>query len=211
MNLLQHSWGCRLAGPLLWITSAMGSACVIPQNDPVLDPPALILNRPPRILEDQTLGPNGSRILRWGLGPHCLPTTLTYKVTATDPDWCDDLHVAWYLDWDPVAHTGSARVATLPHADPDAGDPPREDDFAITPSQDLTPGTHVLEVLVADDVIQEGTRQINPRDRLMKCFPGTWLLPDGGSGTDQSYYATYAWTIVMTPGDCPVPASQVCL
>jgi hypothetical protein len=206
-----------VARGLLLAALAMCVGCILPQTDPVLSPPLILLNRPPRILESASdPSPRKQLVQVQQSGIHfCanLPNPAVLSINAVDPDTCDTLHVQWYLDFDrdSSASWNPIRPEVLvspPNRDFSTAsltlgsDPLDIDRLTVGPNG---ANTHVLEALVSDGevTVPGGVRQAQPRSAFEQCSsqPIT-TLPDGGPAVDTTYFVTYAWTLVVS-GTCP--------
>lgn len=151
------------------------SACLIPQDDRLLEYPPSARNRPVRILENLVVP---ARLVDLPNGPNC---SQTFSVRVEDPDVNDPIIVRWFLD---NAEYGPDKILT------NNGKPVRDEaaTLTLTPSSAgspvANPGTYLLEVLVADWTL-------NNRDPLP--HP---TLPD--AGTNPSYVVSWAWFITVT-------------
>ncbi len=168
------------------------SACLLPQEDRVLNFPPL-RNRPPRIMEELGVLPD-PRVIAIGTG--C--PRLDFRFRAEDPDVDDTLFVRWYVDY-----------TVLPFFIPDqeqrlapSGRPIRNEQGSY--SVDLAspslrapenllqvPGTHVVEAILFDGTLFGLQRRPQPRSPAV----------DGGV-ENPSYAVSYAW-VVQTPTRCP--------
>jgi hypothetical protein len=61
-----------------------------------------------------------------------------------------------------------------------------------SPGQLQTPGTHLVQVLVADGPLVNGVPQ-----------PRTVALPDGGTRLDTTFAVSFSWQVTVTGGACP--------
>src|SRR5262249_30350412 len=80
------------AGLAAWVL--VSTACVLPQETTIVQPPPALQNRPPRIIEEQALlNGSGDRIVYTGSGLNC---SLDFSLKVSDPDLADVLLVNWY-------------------------------------------------------------------------------------------------------------------
>jgi hypothetical protein len=162
-------------------------ACLLPQDDTLLVDIPPPVNQPPAILENQVQP--SSRILTVDGGPGC--PDLVFSAPVEDPDLGDILYFDFYVDSD--ADTGQVAQGTIPPS----GNAIRtqtatyEVDFA-SPVPVQVPGTHFVEVLVADGPLVNGM----PLPRMV-------ALPDGGTRTDATFAVSYTWLVTVSGGACP--------
>jgi hypothetical protein len=186
----------RVARGLLLCTVAMFLSCVLPpaQDDTILTAPPLIYNRPPHIIEQGVSPPRVVNLTEGcGIG--------TFSVQAEDPDLCDPITVAWYLDYDPNAHTqpiytpdpvvqpDAPNANTNPIRDLSSTDlgPGATSAFANSATNPLSAGTHVLEAFVTDGLLgpdngTSGGRNVLPRAQFEICYTPPFALCDAGVG-----------------------------
>jgi hypothetical protein len=169
------------------LSLALG-ACLLPQEDTLLSDDSPPVNQPPAILEAEVQP--SSRILSVDGGTGC--PDLVFSAPVEDPDVGDTLYFDFYVDSD-AGSTGQVAQGTVPPS----GTAQRVQaasytvSFASTgPVQ--TPGTHLVEVLVADGPLVNGIP-----------LPRTVDLPDGGTRTDVTFAVSYAWLVTVTAGPCP--------
>jgi hypothetical protein len=207
----------HLAGPLLAYLFLAMSACVLPQGDNTLTTPVPLKNRPPRFIEEQSLiEANGSRdrSITSHAGANC-SIDFTLNKQVDDPDWCDALQVQWYVDYqDTAPDPNSVKKSTIVSSPPDPSTARdfSAADFVLTTADFANPlfsplpefGAHVVEALVTDGTVTVNTagpnvgRTTPARPFLQPCFPPVvTVLPDGGVPSDPTFFATYAWTVVI--------------
>jgi hypothetical protein len=169
------------------LASLLLGACLLPQDDTILPDIVPSLNQPPAILE--ALVQPSTRIFSIDGGSSC--PDLVFSAPVEDPDIGDTLYFDYYVDSN--ADTGLVEQGTVPPS----GSAIRTAaasytvDFAETgPVQ--VPGTHFVEVLVADGVLVNGMP-----------LPKTVVLPDGGTRQDTTFAVSYVWLVTVTPGGCP--------
>jgi hypothetical protein len=162
-------------------------ACLLPQDDTILEDIPPPVNQPPAIVEDGAQPP--TRIFSVDGGAGC--PDLTFSVPVEDPDLEDTLYFDFYVD--STADTGQVAQGTVP---PSGGFIRTElasytVDFSKSgPVQ--TPGMHLVEVLVADGPLVNGVP-----------LPRTVSLPDGGTRVDPTFSVSYTWLVTVTGGNCP--------
>src|SRR3954462_14499854 len=88
----------RVMALTLGLLTATG--CIVPQDDHVLEPLPDVLNRPPRIIPEQTQ-PTGTPVVL-GNGTNC---SKTFSVNVEDPDVGDQISYAFYIDYKPANAT----------------------------------------------------------------------------------------------------------
>ncbi len=165
------------------------SACLLPQEDRVLNFPPL-RNRPPRIMEELELTPK-NRVIHVD---DCF-VRLEFSFRAEDPDIDDVLFVRWYVDYpvdegfvDPeqaISPSGTAIRNESAKLSIDLGGPLSFPAFRLKQE-----GTHVVEAILFDGRLGAG-RQPQPKS------PAT----DGGV-ENPSYMVSYAWVVEVTR-TCP--------
>jgi len=162
-------------------------ACLVPQEDHVIQPLPPPKNQPPRILESLLQPP--SRFVTVRNGTDC--PNLTFLASVSDPDVGDTLIYNFYLD--PDLFPAFVKQATIiNNGQADRSEPASyEVSFAI-PGPLQQPGDHVVEVLVADGALVNRDPQ-----------PRKVTLLDGGTALDSTYAVTYAWTVTVLAGPCP--------
>jgi hypothetical protein len=224
---LAMDFGTRhLARPLLAYLLLAMSACVLPQGDNTLTTPVPFQNRPPRFIEEsRSINANSStnRLVKANASATC---TIKFSVqnAIDDPDWCDALQVQWYVDYqdtnpDPATIKRSIPVASPP--DPSTARDFSSTDFTLQTANFANPlfsplpefGAHVVEALVTDGTVTVNTttgRTTPARRFLQPCFPPVvTVLPDGGVPSDPTFFATYAWTVVIdSAAPCPSSVSH---
>ncbi|HET9036689.1 MAG TPA: hypothetical protein VFN45_10805 [Myxococcaceae bacterium] len=178
----------RLLGLLLAAAVAL-PACLLPQEDHIIQPLPPLLNQPPRILEN-LLQPAG-RFFTVRNGGDC--PNLTFLAPVSDPDVGDTLIYNFYVD--PNLFPAFVKQATIPNnGEADRSDPATFEVSFATPGPLQQPGDHVVEVLVSDGALVN--REPQPK-------PVTLL--DGGTALNPTYAVTYAWTVTVVAGPCPPP------
>ncbi len=176
-----------LAVPVTVAFSMVLAACLLPQDDTLLVDIPPPVNQPPAILEDQVQP--SSRLFTVDGGPGC--PDLVFIAPVEDPDVADVLYFDFYVDSE--ADTGQVAQGTVPPS----GSAIRAQaatytvDFA-NPGPVQTPGTHFVEVLVADGPLVNGVP-----------LPRTVALPDGGTRTDATFAVSYTWLVTVSGGPCP--------
>jgi len=173
--------GLLLAGAVLL------PACLLPQEDHIIQELPPPLNQPPRILED-LLQP-ASRFVTVKNGSDC--PNLTFLAPVSDPDVLDTLIYNFYVD--PDLFPAFVKQATIPiNGQADRSEPATYEVSFATPGPLQQPGDHVVEVLVSDGALVNRDPQ-----------PRKVTLLDGGTALDPSYAVTYAWTVTAVAGPCP--------
>jgi hypothetical protein len=163
------------------------SACLLPQEDALLVDLPPPLNRPPRILEEMVQP--SSRIFTVDGGAGC--PALVFTAPVEDPDTLDVLFYDFYVD----ADVNPADVAQ--GLIPASGTLLRSQratytvDFA-SPGPVQTPGTHLVEVLVADGPLVNRVP-----------LPRSVALGDGGTRLDPTFVVSYAWQVTVSGSPCP--------
>jgi len=170
------------------------SACFLSQEDQILNIPPQ-RNRPPRIMEELGVQPNGLTGNRRKVTSQSDCEILQFDFQPEDPDIADTLKVAWYVDY-PLSTFPALEQGLTP-----TGQTIRE---RTAFSVDLTsalqlpasflqqPGTHVVEALLYDWFL-DARRQPIPIDPAL----------DGGI-PNPSYVVSYAWVVEVTHA-CPLP------
>lgn len=171
----------------LMLSSLLVGACLLPQDDTILEDIPPPVNQPPSILDNEVQPP--SRIFTVDGGTGC--PDLVFSAPVEDPDVQDILYFDFYVD--SSADTGQVAQGTVPAS----GSPIRTEAASYTvdfskPGPAQTPGTHFVEVLVADGPLVNGVP-----------VPRTVSLPDGGTRTDATFAVSYVWLLTVTGGDCP--------
>jgi hypothetical protein len=169
------------------LCSVLLGGCLLPQDDTILEDIPPPINQPPAILENEVQPSSRTFAVDGGTG--C--PDLVFSAPVEDPDFEDILYYDYYVDSD--ATTGQVAQGTVPPS----GTLVRTEtasytvDFADAgPVQ--TPGTHLVEVLVADGPLVNGVPQ-----------PRTVALPDGGTRVDPTFSVSYVWLVTVTGGPCP--------
>jgi hypothetical protein len=174
---------------LAW-AAAVAGGCLVPQDDTLLEGIPERRNRPPRIVEDQVQPPD-SIIQDFGAGDLC---ELDFSVVVEDPDVDDLITVRWYLDYNNQNPTGYYREFQLANN----GEPQRGDratlriNLRAANSPLSTPGTHLVEAVVAD------TRLVGRDPQPVSTIP----LDDGGVIINPGYVVTRSWFVTTVRGDC---------
>ncbi|CAM3496467.1 hypothetical protein G4177_14240 [Corallococcus sp. ZKHCc1 1396] len=168
---------------------AVGSGCLIPQDEALLEGVPQFKNRPPRIVEEQV--EPSERILRaFGVGT----CTQDFGVVVEDPDVDDRITVEWYVDYNPSDPVGSYRQIVLANT----GQPRRDDrgtlhmDLRSANNPLATPGIHLVEALVTDRSLTN--RQPDPPEEV--------FLADGGLVKNPGFVTSYSWVVNTVAGDC---------
>ena len=175
----------RVAGLLLGAAVVL-PACLLPQEDHIIQPLPPPANQPPRILEN-LLQP-ASRFVSVRNGSDC--PNLTFLAPVSDPDVNDTLIYNFYVD--PDLFPPFVKQATIGNnGQADRADPASYEVSFATPGPLQQPGDHVVEVLVSDGALVN--RDPQPR-------PITLL--DGGTGLEPTYAVTYAWSVTTVAGPC---------
>ena len=162
-------------------------ACLLPQEDTLLEDIPPPVNQPPAILEN-AVQPS-ARILTVDGGSGC--PNLVFSAPVEDPDVRDILYFDYYVD--SSADNGQVAQGTVPPS----GTALRTEAATYTvnfaeagPVQ--TPGTHLVEVLVADGPLVNGMP-----------VPRAVTLPDGGTRIDATFAVSYVWLVTVTGAPCP--------
>lgn len=165
----------------------MGAGCLVPQDDHVLqDLPET--NHPPRIVEE-SVSPQ-PRIVNTDIA--C--GEIVFSAAVEDPDLGDLLTEQWYVE--DLSNTTPTQPFQQGAITNPTGSAVRKDAATLTVNfsasrQPLTPGLHVVELLLSDGAVINRVPQ--PRDVPL----------DGGTGT-LTYATTYAWVVNVTnTGVCP--------
>ena len=174
----------RLAA--LGCTAALG-ACLLPQDDNILEDLPTAANQPPSILEAQVQP--STRVFAVDGGANC--PDLTFSAPVEDADLSDLLYYDYYVD--ATADTGLVAQGTIPPS----GSAFRSEAATYTvhfatPGRLQTPGMHWVEVLVADGPLVNGMP-----------VPISTPLPDGGTTLETTYAVSYVWLVTVTDGGCP--------
>jgi hypothetical protein len=181
---------CRdMASVLLTLATVM-LGCLVPQDFLFSDDPPPFKNSPVTIANPE---PPGTTVtLNNGLGG-TIACSETFSVSAFDPDLNDPLTVRWYVDYEPTLNPGILRERLLNNL----GSPERGPTSLVmdlnAPGNPLAPqGSHVLEVLVTDGLLDEDRNPVAKSE-------------DPDAGVNPSYVDRYVWVIKTVPGDCPLP------
>jgi hypothetical protein len=162
-------------------------ACLVPQEDHIIQTLPPEANQPPRILENLLQPAN--RFVTVRNGSDC--PNLTFLAPVSDPDVGDLLTYNFYID--PDLFPAFVKQATITNnGQAERADPASYEVSFATPGPLQQPGDHVVEVLVSDGALVN--RQPQPRPIN---------LPDGGTGLEPTYAVTYAWTVTVMAGPCP--------
>lgn len=173
---------------MLTLTTLTATACIIPQDDNVLEPLPAPLNRPPRIIPNLISPGNVPYKIQNGL--NCPPAS--FSVAVEDPDVLDQINFAFYVDYVPNA-VNFAVTGVLPASGRAQRTNLAKLEFQAAgqnPTSLFTVGTHFVDVIVADSSINPLTRDPDPL-----------VLPDGGEST--RYSDRYTWFVETVSGDCP--------
>jgi hypothetical protein len=175
------------------VAAVLGSGCLWPVEDPVLEDLPPRKNRPPRILE-QNVVPQRRTTIGNGIG-----CKLEFKAQVEDPDLNDLLVVRWYIDYDPLSNPSPFGLeSSLP---PD-GNAIRSTSATLTvelssPGHPLrVPGDHMVELLVSDG-------------RLINRDPQP-VATEGFDGGNPTFASSYPWFVTVEAGDCCDPQLEVC-
>ncbi|HTS83357.1 MAG TPA: hypothetical protein VMH40_22360 [Myxococcaceae bacterium] len=162
-------------------------ACLLPQEDHIIQPLPPEMNQPPRILEDKLLP--SSRFVTVNNGADC--PNLSFLAPVADPDVTDTLIYNFYVD--PNLFPNFVKQAIIANNGLEIrSDPATYEVSFATPGPLQQPGGHVVEVLVSDGALVGRTP-----------LPRTVTLLDGGTAQDPTYAVTYAWTVTVVAGPCP--------
>lgn len=180
-----------MAGMLLCLaacTSLMG--CLIPQDDQVIPELPPRKNTPPRIVATSP-GINA----KFFTTASCAAMNKPFSVTVADDD-DDNLRSMWFIDYEPPM---AAVTPFIPNAvPPTPGAParvvsePTAQNFKSAMAN-LTAGTHLLSVYVADREFQEFNGLVLTVDRQLKV--------GDASVTDFGYVDSFTWVVKVEP--CP--------
>jgi hypothetical protein len=172
---------------LLLAAAVVLPACLLPQEDHIIQPLPPLMNQPPRILEN-LLQPS-SRFVTVRNGTDC--PNLTFLAPVSDPDINDTLIYNFYVD--PDLFPAFVKQATITNnGQAERSDPATYEVSFATPGPLQQPGDHVVEVLVSDGALVNRDPQ-----------PRKVILLDGGTALDPTYAVTYAWTVTVVQGSCP--------
>ena len=175
----------RVAGLLLG-GALLLPACLLSQEDHIIQPLPPAANQPPRILESLLRPPSRFVTVRNGLD--C--PNLAFSAAVSDPDVGDALIYNFYVDPDLFpAFVKQAPIA--PSGQADRADPATYEVSFATPGPLQQPGEHVVEVLVSDGALVNRDPQ-----------PRKVTLLDGGTLLEPTYAVTYAWTVTAVAGPC---------
>lgn len=162
-------------------------ACLLPQEDHIIQPLPPAANQPPRILENLLQPAN--RFVTVQNGSAC--PNLSFLAPVSDPDFNDTLIYNFYVD--PNLFPPFVKQATIsPSGQADRAQPASYEVSFATPGPLQQPGEHVVEVLVSDGALVNRDPQ-----------PRQIVLLDGGIGLEPTYAVTYAWTVTVVAGSCP--------
>jgi len=167
-------------------------ACVLPQEDQVLNFPPL-RNRPPRIMEELGVIPEPRLIV---VDTDC--PRLEFSFRAEDPDIQDTLRVRWYIDYTVFPSFIQDKEQELrPNGNPIRSE---QGSYIVDLTSQSLPvpesylqviGTHVVEAILFDGSLFGTQRRPQPRTPAV----------DGGI-ENPSYAVSYAW-VVETTRSCP--------
>lgn len=178
--------GVRALAPLVAVALAL-PACLLPQEDHIIQPLPPRMNQPPRILES-LLQPAG-RFVTVSNGLGC--PDLSFLAPVSDPDVEDTLIYNYYVDAD--LNPSFVKQSTIgPSGEANRSDPASYEVSFAAPNPLQQPGEHVVEVLVADGQLANRVP-----------IPTRVVLLDGGTALDPTYAVTYAWTVTVNAGSCP--------
>jgi len=162
-------------------------ACLLPQEDHIIQPLPPPKNQPPRI--NESLLQPASRFVTVKNGIDC--PNLAFLAPVSDPDVTDILIYNFYVD--PDLFPAFVKQATITNnAQADRSDPASYEVSFASPGSLQQPGDHVVEVLVSDGALVNRDPQ-----------PRKVTLLDGGTALDPTYAVTYAWTVTVLAGPCP--------
>lgn len=175
----------RIVGLLLGAAVVL-PACLVSQEDHIIQPLPPAANQPPRILED-VLQP-ASRFVTVHNGSDC--PNLIFSAPVSDPDVADTLIYNFYVD--PDLFPPFVKQATITNnGQANRADPAIYEVSFATPGPLQQPGEHVVEVLVSDGALVGRDPQPRPI-----------ILLDGGTGLEPTYAVTFAWTVTTVAGPC---------
>jgi hypothetical protein len=175
----------RVVG-LLLAGAVVLPACLLAQEDHIIQPLPPAANQPPRIVEN-LLQP-ASRFVTVQNGSDC--PNLLFLAPVSDPDVGDTLIYNFYVD--PDLFPPFVKQATIANnGQADRADPATYEVSFATPGPLQQPGEHVVEVLVSDGALVGRVPQPRPITLL-----------DGGTGLEPTYAVTYAWTVTTVAGPC---------
>ncbi|MBJ6762329.1 hypothetical protein JGU66_16285 [Myxococcaceae bacterium JPH2] len=166
----------------------VAAGCLVPQDSAsFLDSLPVMLNRPPRIIENQVRPPE--RLIRDFGATTC---ALDFSVEVQDPDVDDTLSVEWYVDYPTDGRIQQVDEFTNTGRPDRAGGAQLHVDLRAANSLLASPGLHVVEAIVTD------TRLIHrePRPR------GQLDLADGGTVVNPGFATSYAWVVNTVQGNC---------
>jgi len=180
---------CPWATPLLAaVVGGVGlTGCLLPQDDNILADLPTAPNQPPSILEAKVQP--STRFFTVDGGADCPPLTFSAPVEEADLEAL--LYFNFYVD--STADTGLVAQGTIPPS----GTAFRTEAATYTvnfaaPGPVQAPGTHFVEVLVADGPLVNGAP-----------VPVAVPLPDGGTALQTTYAVSYVWLPTVTDGGCP--------
>ncbi len=194
----------RVLGPA-WLLLVM-NACIFPQDDTILDPDPVALNRRPRIVRENINPTLDFDLMKNGAG--CGPYKFRFYVE--DEDVAQALQVKVYADFNPqlVEYDGNGvpvRESNRPFVQdyPPNGKTklrPVATEFSFTPSSSGDPfngadklGRHVIWAVVGDGSIIGG--------QVVQPAGSNQTLPDGGL-PDRNYTDDIQWIVFVEQGDC---------
>jgi hypothetical protein len=174
---------------ILGVGAVIGSGCLLPQEDGVLQP-FVLPNNPPRIKAENAEPPKNTTIGVDGCRKE-------FKVPVEDPDVDDRVQSRWYVDYDfenDETNTPTDEITLENTGEAVRG--PATKTFTNGPFGELaTAGTHVVTLMVFDGELGvfDGPNSI-PRSRPIPGF-------DGGNPT---YSDSYDWIVFTDPAvQCP--------
>lgn len=172
----------------------LSSGCLIPQDDQVIEDLPPRRNTPLRIVTRSPEGPQTTYYTQ----ASCAPPGQSFALVVSDDDTVDFVYSMWFIDQDP----NTVPFTTTPKAS--SNSPTREIKAPAASTftnalANLTLGTHLLTVYVADTQFNEVENQLvtaGPRQ-----VPLT--LADGGTVTvaDPGYVDSFTW--VLQVERCP--------
>jgi hypothetical protein len=182
------------------------TACLFPQDDRILDPDPVALNRRPRIVRENINPTLDFDLMKTGTG--CGPYPFSFYVE--DDDVADELRVKVYVDFNPqlVEYDSNGvpvRESNRPvqQQEYEKGLTRQRQEptkFSFTPSRSGDPlngadklGRHVIWAVVGDGSIVGG--------QVIQPAGSSQPLPDGGL-PDRRYTDDIQWTVFVEQGDC---------